>query len=39
MTRRIFGGKTVVVTGAAGGLGRSLCLRFGAAGAHGKSVV
>jgi short-subunit dehydrogenase len=34
MTRRIFGGKTVVVTGAAGGLGRRLCLRFGAAGAH-----
>ncbi len=34
MTRRMFDGKTVVVTGAAGGLGRSLCLRFGAAGAR-----
>jgi NAD(P)-dependent dehydrogenase (short-subunit alcohol dehydrogenase family) len=34
MTRRGFAGKTVVVTGAAGGLGRSLCLRFGAAGAR-----
>jgi NAD(P)-dependent dehydrogenase (short-subunit alcohol dehydrogenase family) len=33
MTRRDFAGKTVVVTGAAGGLGRSLCLRFAAAGA------
>jgi NAD(P)-dependent dehydrogenase (short-subunit alcohol dehydrogenase family) len=32
--RRDFAGKTVVVTGAAGGLGRSLCLRFGAAGAR-----
>ncbi|MDE2378204.1 SDR family oxidoreductase [Bradyrhizobium sp.] len=30
---RDFAGKTVVVTGAAGGLGRSLCLRFAAAGA------
>lgn len=34
MTPRSFSGKTVVVTGAAGGLGRSLCLRFGAAGAR-----
>ncbi len=33
MTRRDFAGKTVVVTGAAGGLGLSLCLRFAAAGA------
>lgn len=33
MTRRDFAGKTVVVTGAAGGLGRSLSLRFAAAGA------
>lgn len=33
MTRRDFAGKTVVITGAAGGLGRSLCLRFAAAGA------
>ncbi len=30
---RDFRGKVVVVTGAAGGLGRALCLRFGAAGA------
>jgi len=34
MTRRDFRGKVVVVTGAAGGLGRSLCLRFAAAGAR-----
>lgn len=34
MTQRSFRGKTVVVTGAAGGLGRSLCLRFSAAGAR-----
>lgn len=34
MTRRSFAGRTVVVTGAAGGLGRSLCLCFGAAGAR-----
>lgn len=34
MTSRTFAGRTVVVTGAAGGLGRSLCLRFGAAGAR-----
>lgn len=33
MTRRDLAGKTVVITGAAGGLGRSLCLRFAAAGA------
>jgi NAD(P)-dependent dehydrogenase (short-subunit alcohol dehydrogenase family) len=33
MTRRAFAGGTVIVTGAAGGLGRSLCLRFAAAGA------
>ncbi len=31
---RNFTDQTVVVTGAAGGLGRSLCLRFGAAGAR-----
>ncbi len=31
--RRDFAYKTVVITGAAGGLGRSLCLRFAAAGA------
>ncbi len=31
---RDFAGKTVVVTGAAGGLGRALCLRFAAAGAR-----
>jgi NAD(P)-dependent dehydrogenase (short-subunit alcohol dehydrogenase family) len=30
---RDFAGRTVVVTGAAGGLGRALCLRFAAAGA------
>jgi NAD(P)-dependent dehydrogenase (short-subunit alcohol dehydrogenase family) len=34
MTRRVFDNKSVVITGAAGGLGRSLCLRFGAAGAR-----
>lgn len=34
MTQRSFRGKTVVVTGAAGGLGRSLCLHFGTAGAR-----
>jgi NAD(P)-dependent dehydrogenase (short-subunit alcohol dehydrogenase family) len=34
MTPRDFTGKTVVITGAASGLGRSLCLRFGAAGAR-----
>ncbi len=34
MTRRDFAGKTVVITGAAGGLGRSLCQRFAAAGAR-----
>ena len=34
MTKRTFDGKTVVVTGAAGGLGRSLCRRFAAAGAR-----
>ena len=28
MTRRDFAGKSVVITGAAGGLGRSLCLRM-----------
>ncbi len=31
---RDFRGKVVVVSGAAGGLGRALCLRFGAAGAR-----
>jgi len=31
---RDFAGKTVIVTGAAGGLGRALCLRFAAAGAR-----
>lgn len=31
---RDFAGKTVLVTGAAGGLGRALCLRFAAAGAR-----
>lgn len=34
MTRRSFHDKVVVVTGAAGGLGRSLCLHFVAAGAR-----
>jgi len=34
MTARSFTGRTVVVTGAAGGLGRSLCPRFAATGAH-----
>jgi short-subunit dehydrogenase len=34
MTARTFDGRAVVITGAAGGLGRSLCLRFGAAGAR-----
>ncbi len=34
MTRRNFEGKTVIVTGAARGLGRALCRRFGAAGAR-----
>jgi NAD(P)-dependent dehydrogenase (short-subunit alcohol dehydrogenase family) len=34
MALRAFRDKTVVVTGAAGGLGRALCLRFGAAGAR-----
>ena len=34
MRVREFRGKVVVVTGAAGGLGRALCLRFGAAGAR-----
>lgn len=33
MSRRDFNGKAVIVTGAAQGLGRSLCMRFGAAGA------
>jgi NAD(P)-dependent dehydrogenase (short-subunit alcohol dehydrogenase family) len=33
MPVRDFHGKVVVVTGAAGGLGRALCFRFGAAGA------
>ena len=33
MTRRSFGGTTVLVTGAGGGLGRALALRFAAAGA------
>jgi NAD(P)-dependent dehydrogenase (short-subunit alcohol dehydrogenase family) len=32
MSLRDFHGKVVVVTGAAGGLGRALCVRFGAAG-------
>lgn len=32
--RRDFSGKTVVVTGAGGGLGRALCRRFGRAGAR-----
>jgi NAD(P)-dependent dehydrogenase (short-subunit alcohol dehydrogenase family) len=34
MSTRTFTGRTVVVTGAAGGLGRSLCLRFAVAGAR-----
>lgn len=34
MSRRSFHGKVVVVTGASGGLGRGLCLRFAAAGAR-----
>jgi NAD(P)-dependent dehydrogenase (short-subunit alcohol dehydrogenase family) len=34
MTQRDFRGKAVVITGAAGGLGRSLCLHFAAAGAR-----
>jgi NAD(P)-dependent dehydrogenase (short-subunit alcohol dehydrogenase family) len=34
MTRRSFVGATVLVTGAGGGLGRALALRFGAAGAN-----
>lgn len=34
MARRDFGGRCVVVTGAGGGLGRALALRFAAAGAH-----
>jgi NAD(P)-dependent dehydrogenase (short-subunit alcohol dehydrogenase family) len=34
MTRRSFGGATVLVTGAGGGLGRALALRFGAAGSN-----
>ena len=34
MTRRSFGGATVLVTGAGGGLGRALALRFAAAGAN-----
>lgn len=34
MSQRRFQGKVVVVTGAAGGLGRSLCLCFAAAGAR-----
>jgi len=34
MTARNYGQRSVVVTGAAGGLGRSLCLRFAAAGAR-----
>lgn len=34
MSRREFDGAVVVVTGAAGGLGRSLCLRFARAGAR-----
>jgi len=33
MTPRDFHSRVVVVTGAAGGLGRSLCLRFATAGA------
>jgi NAD(P)-dependent dehydrogenase (short-subunit alcohol dehydrogenase family) len=34
MTRRSFQGATVLVTGAGGGLGRALALRFGAAGSN-----
>ena len=34
MTIRDFSGKTVLVTGAGGGLGRALCLRFAKAGAR-----
>jgi NAD(P)-dependent dehydrogenase (short-subunit alcohol dehydrogenase family) len=34
MTRRSFAGKTVLVTGAGGGLGRAIALRFAAAGAR-----
>jgi len=34
MTRRSFGGATVLVTGAGGGLGRALALRYAAAGAN-----
>lgn len=34
MSRRDFSQRHVVITGAAGGLGRALCLRFGAAGAR-----
>jgi NAD(P)-dependent dehydrogenase (short-subunit alcohol dehydrogenase family) len=34
VARRSFGGKTVLVTGAGGGLGRAIALRFGAAGSR-----
>jgi len=34
MARRTYQNKTVVITGASGGLGTALCLRFGAAGAR-----
>ena len=34
MAQRDFSGRTVVVSGAGGGLGRALCLRFGRAGAR-----
>ena len=34
MSRRSFTGRTVLVTGAGGGLGRSIALRFAQAGAH-----
>ncbi len=34
MTQRDFAGKVVVITGAAGGLGRALARSFAAAGAH-----
>jgi NAD(P)-dependent dehydrogenase (short-subunit alcohol dehydrogenase family) len=34
MTRRSFDGATVLVTGAGGGLGRAIALRFGAAGSN-----